>query len=71
MLGEDMHVSRRWAGNDDDLDGCTCTVLECGHVSMHEANQLRCPQHSFEASRTMRRVHPERLCGQHAERAYV
>lgn len=70
-MGEDMHVSRRWSGDEGELEGCTCTVLECGHVSYHEANEKKCPQHCWEASRTIRRMHPERLCGDILERAWV
>ena len=70
-MGEDMHISRRWAGDDGGFDDCQCTVLPCGHVSFHEANDNRCPQHCWEAARTIRRSHVAHLCGQHAERAYV
>lgn len=67
----DMHISRRWSGDDGGFEGCECTVLACGHVSMQEANRIKCPQHDWEASRTIRRMHPERLCGNHTERAWV
>lgn len=57
----DTHISRNWT-TDPFAPECGCTLLPCGHVSLREACEKECDQHSIMAMRTIRNSHPEESC---------
>lgn len=58
----DVHVGRNWVAPDPFAPECGCAVLPCGLVSLNEANERGCDQHSVLASRTVRISHLSDKC---------
>lgn len=58
----DMHIGRNWVAPDPFAPGCGCTVLSCGLVSLSEADERGCDQHSLDAMRTIRTMHKAEDC---------
>lgn len=58
---EKLHIGRSWNGPGHLEESCLCKKAPCGLVESFESSE-GCPQHGFNASKTMRSIHLESEC---------
>lgn len=56
------HISRGFLGQQHIEAGCHCPQLPCGYVAQSQVFDSDCPQHSFDAAKTIRSGHPASSC---------